>query len=281
MPRSRPAARPRPARAALSAVLAIFALVALPAALPAAADPAMALARTIAERPANEGRVGTMHFTLTNSSGKSRNRTALMVHSDKDETIRIAIYFTAPAMISDTAFLSHDHASGDDENWLFLPATDRVRRLPTSDRAAPFMGTDLSFGDVTDNFKFPLEDWDFALGEGEARDGRELMRLEGTAKTPESAEEMGYSRFSALVDPETAFPVEVNYADLDGEPLKRVEVTALDQIGGAWTALAFSAENLQTGHRTEVSFTDMRYVPDLDDSMFDSATLAYGVPEIG
>lgn len=247
----------------------------------AAADPALDLARAVAERPANEGRVGTMHFTLTNSAGKSRSRTALMIHSDTHETVRIGIYFTAPAMISETAFLSFDHVAAEDENWLYLPATERVRRLPTSERSAAFMGTDLSYGDVKDDFKFPLDDWSFRHSGSETHGGRALERLEGSARSPEHAEEMGYAGFSALIDPVTAFPVLIEYTDTDGEPLKRVEVTELGDVGGAATALAFSAANLQTGHRTEVHFTNMRYVPDLDDSVFDAAALAYGAPEIG
>src|SRR6056297_1102317 len=70
---------------------------------------ALALARAIAERPANEGRVGTMHFKLQNRAGDARQREALMFHSDTEQTIRIAIFFTQPAMISETAFLSFDH----------------------------------------------------------------------------------------------------------------------------------------------------------------------------
>ncbi len=265
----------------LPTLLAGLVLVAALPLGPARADPAQTLAGAVADRPANEGRVGTMHFKLTNSAGKSRDRTALMVHSEADEVVRIAIFFTKPAMIADTAFLSHDRTMGEDENWLYLPATERVRRLPSSERSGAFMGTDLSYGDVKDDFKFPLEDWTFSHGGNETYKGRELVRLEGTAKTAEHADDMGYASFSALIDPGKAFPVLIEYTDSDGDPLKRVEVTEFGEIGGAWTALAFSAENVQTGHRTDVHFTGMRHVPNIDDSVFDADALAYGIPAIG
>ncbi|MEQ8514659.1 MAG: outer membrane lipoprotein-sorting protein, partial [Chromatocurvus sp.] len=234
---------------------------------PAASPEALALAEGIAARPANEGRVGTMHFKLTNSSGSSRSREALMCHSEADEAIRIAIFFTEPAMIRDTAFLSFDHDAREDENWLYLPATQRVRRLPVSDRGDYFMGTDLSYGDIKDDFKFGLEDWVFTDTGEEQVDGIEYRRLEGVAASPDAAAAMGYTRFSELVDAAKGFPVDIVYSDIDKDPVKHIKVHALEQIGGAWTAMAFTVSHLQTGHTTEISFTDMRHRPDLDDSV--------------
>ncbi|MEM5517211.1 outer membrane lipoprotein-sorting protein [Henriciella sp. AS95] len=237
------------------------------------------LAKLVAERAANEGRVGTMHFRLENSSSRVREREALMIHSEKDDTERIAIYFTEPAMIEDTAFLSFNHAAAEDENWLYLPATDRVRRLPASDRGDYFLGTDLTYGDIKDNFKFGLDDWDFAIEAHDAENGS-LPILTGQARTPEIGAEMGYGSFRAGIDLETAFPVWIDYTDTDGEPLKRVEVLEIEIIGGVHTALAFTATNQQTGHSTAVSFTGMHHVPQLDQSIFDPETLAYGIPDV-
>lgn len=263
-----------------------LALMALsPAALadsePASASDPMALAMLVAERPANEGRAGTMHFTLTSSSGRVREREALMVHSDIGETERIAIFFTAPAMIEETAFLSFNHDARDDENWLFLPVTDKVRRLPSSDRGDYFLGTDLTYGDIKDNFKFAPEDWTFGTDGTDTLAGETHPVLTGRSKTPEIGMEMGYSGFRALIDVETGFPVVIDYTDTDGEPLKRVQVLQTGQVGGAQTALHFMAENLQTGHHTEVRFSDMRHVPDLDQSIFDPDAMSYGVPDVG
>lgn len=262
-------------------LLGLFSLVA-PIGMLAQADQAeaLALATMIAERPANEGRAATMHFQLENGSGRVRNRTALMVHSDRDSNERIAIFFTEPAMIEETAFLSFNYSNRDDENWLYLPATERVRRLPMSDRGDYFMGTDLSYGDVKDNFKFTLDDWSFDLDGTEAHNGEVYPVLTGSATSPEIASETGYGSFRALVDTKTAFPVWIEYTDPDGDPLKIVEVPEVEPIGGAQTAMRFTAENLQTGHRTEVHFTEMRYVPELDDTIFSPEALAFGIPNV-
>ena len=238
------------------------------------------LAQAIYDRHASSGRVGMMHFRLTNKRGRTRERIALLAHSDTDELTRIAIFFTSPAAIQNTAFLSHDHDQGDDDSWLYLPATDRVRRLPSSERGDAFMGTDLSYGDIRDNFRFPLEHWQFQAGDQVNHEGQELRILKGEARSEASAREMGYARFEALVDETSLFPVVIEYFDHHDKPLKRVTVSEIGLVGEAWTALAFEVMQHQTGHRTEVFFEDMRYVPDLNEQIFMPAALADGVPRI-
>lgn len=244
----------------------------------AAEDAALTLARAIMERPANEGRVGDMVFDLTTATGASRNRRALMIHSDTEGLTRIGIFFKAPAAIADTAFLSHEPSAGAGENWLYLPATDRVRRLPSSERGSYFMGTDLTYGDIKDNFRFGLEDWDFSGGIADPATG--LLQLHGKARTPDIGKQLGYSRFYAEIDPKTLFPLRVRYEDTAGTLLKEVEILEKEQIGGAWTAMRFQVRNLQSGHTTKVHFENMRHVPSLDDRYLTSAQLARGAPTI-
>ena len=245
-----------------------------------ASNQATQLANLVAERPANEGRVGTMHFHLENSSNHVREREAIMIHSEVESTERIAIFFTEPSMIEETAFMSFNYETVDDENWLYLPATERVRRLPASDRGDYFLGTDLTYGDIKDNFKFGLDDWNFGTEISENEAGETETFLTGQARTPDLGIEMGYASFRARIDEESAFPVWIEYTDTDGDILKRVEVLDIGIVGGAYTALHFTAENLQTGHKTAVKFADMRHVPDLDDSIFDPDTLAFGIPDV-
>lgn len=242
----------------------------------AAADEALELAERVFNRTANEGRVGVMSFRLTNGSGSVRERRALMAHSQVDDFVRVAIFFTAPASIRDTAFLTYSASDRSEENWLFLPATERVRRLPASERGDYFMGTDLTYGDIRDDFKFRLDDWDFSIGGDDPR-GTQLL---GRVKSDQIAREIGYSAFDAIIDNNTLFPIQIEFADREGAPLKRVEILQQEEVGGAWTAMKFSVENIQRNHRTDVSFENMRYVPGLRDEVFNPTSLALGVPAI-
>ncbi|MFN2100024.1 outer membrane lipoprotein-sorting protein [Altererythrobacter sp. MF3-039] len=264
----------------LKSLLAAAALGCIVAPVAAQNDTPGSLAQLVAKRAANEGRVGTMHFALKNKAGKTRSRTAIMVHSDQGSTEKVAIFFTKPTMIADTAFLSYNHVAKDDQNWLFLPATKRVRRLPVSERGDYFMGTDLTYGDLQDNFKFGLDDWTFTEVSKGSIGGKSYPMLKGKARNAKKAAQMGYSSFKALIDKTTGFPVYIEFADKDGDPLKRVRVYDIEKVGGVHTAMRFSAHNIQTGHTTEVHFTGMRYVPGLRQSVFDPNSLADGLPKI-
>lgn len=264
----------------------VFVLTGLPAlAAPVPAEAlkgdGLALARAVAERPTNTARVGRMVFTLTAKSGQARQREALMLHADGEDAIRIAIHFKAPAALANTAFLSHDFRAGTDESWLFLPATERVRRIPSADRGDYFMGTDITYGDIKDDFKFGLEDWQFLRAGERMHEGRSLPVLQGKARTAELAREMGYASFEALIDPVTRFPVWALYRDAEGQDLKRVVVSEQKEIGGAWTAMRFRVEQLQSGHITDIHFEDMRAVASLPAKTFDAALLGAGPPKIG
>ncbi len=239
------------------------------------------LADLIANRTANEARTGRMQFLLTNKRGQERRRTARMFHTDRNDATRVAIYFTAPANLEETAFLSVDAKHDDsDESWLYLPATERVRRLPSSDRGDYFMGTDLTYGDIKDNFKFSPSDWEFENCDQRLMRLPHLPCLQGVAKSNEIIRETGYSRFVAAIDTDTAFPIGIDYFDGQGQPLKQVTVSEQKQIGGAWTAIAFELKNHQSGHTTRIHFEEMRQLNDLSDDVFAADALEYGIPEI-
>lgn len=160
-----------------------------------------AIAKNIADRPNADPRKGTITFVMQDK-GNARTRAARMLRTETDATHRLLLAFDTPASIRGTSFLSYDHkaASKVDETWLYLPATSRTRRVPASDRADSFMGTELSYGDVKDSFIFGLADYTFSSG-GRAANGRYVLK--GEAKSAQIARETGYGGFTAEVDSAT------------------------------------------------------------------------------
>ena len=154
------------------------------------------------------------------------------------------------------------------------------------------MGTDLTYGDIKDNFKFAPEDWRFtectatqlALDSAPVSEAIEraggMQCLAGEAASASIAEEMGYLRFVATIDPITLFPRQVRYFDVHGEPLKDVVIEQQEKIGDAWTAMAFSLNNLKTGHSTRIHLTDMQARDSLPAEVFESGELEFGYPEL-
>ncbi|WP_416907693.1 MAG: outer membrane lipoprotein-sorting protein [Polymorphobacter sp.] len=249
-------------------------------ATPVAAADGLPLARAMAERPDNVARTGLMRFRLVNKRGSERLREAIVVHGEDKAATRTLIHFNRPAGISGTAFLTEDRKAGADEAWLFLPATDRVRRLPASDRGDSFLGTDLSYGDIRDNFRFPLEDWAFQEGARKSHRGKPHRTLSGKAVSADAAKEMGYGSFEALVDPDTLLPMRIDFTDPEGAARKRVEVIEAGQVDGVWTALRFTMTDARSGHMTEVTLEGLRALAALPARVFEADRLADGPPRL-
>ena len=229
------------------------------------------IARSIAERPNADPRKGTITFAMQDK-GRVRTRAARMLRTETGATHRLLLAFETPASIRGTTFLSYDHkaASKVDETWLYLPATSRTRRVPASDRADSFMGTELSYGDVKDSFIFGLADWNFTAG-GRADNGRYILK--GAAKSAQIAREIGYGGFTAQVDPATWFPRTITFTDPAGKRLKTISVRKLEKVGASLTATDFTVTNHVTGRATVVTVSGLAKATGADDALFDPARL--------
>ena len=92
----------------------------------------------------------TMTMTLFDQYGNStsrkiRNRTL----EGTDEGDLSLVIFDTPADVKGTAFLSHTKKSGSDDQWLYLPALKRVKRIASSNQAGPFMGSEFAYEDIS------------------------------------------------------------------------------------------------------------------------------------
>ena len=109
---------------------------------------------------------------LIDRRGKERTRETFGYRRYFGDEKRSVIYYLSPANIKDTGFLTFDYAdpSKDDDQWLYLPATRKSRRISSSDRGDAFLGTDLSYEDMKKETKVSEEDYTFkTVGEEEGR----------------------------------------------------------------------------------------------------------------
>lgn len=245
-----------------------FAFLSLALATPAhAALDGPSLAKKVAERKSDDARTGTVTFAIQSAKGQQRERQARMAVMETTGAHRMVLSFDKPTNIRETAFLSYDHKNPAtaDETWLFLPSTGRTRRVPASDQSDSFMGTELSFGDVKDSFKFGLGDYRFSSG-GTTADGR--LILKGMAVSAATAKSLGYAGFTAEIDPKTWFPRLIRFEDPSGKNLKTIAVTGLQRVGGTLVATKFTVKNHLTGRSTGVTVSNLRASNGLSGNLF-------------
>ncbi len=240
---------------------------------------ALDVARQVEARNDGESVRRVIDITLTNQRGRERQRTALVLRVEDDEARRSRITYLAPKSVRNMSFLSHDYTeqSRSDARWLYLPATQKVRRIPSSDRGAQFLGTDFSYEDVKSELKFDVDDFRFAFAASpQPCHGR--YRIVGTPVDQSLAKELGYSSFEALIDAHTWMPVEIRFTDLKSRPLKQITVVGVTEIDGILTATDIIASNHQTGHETRFRYRDIDFSTTLSASLFDQKLLTRELP---
>ncbi len=225
-------------------------------------------------------RFSKVSMILTDRRGKERVREAVVYRKYFGEEKRTVLYYLAPRNVRDTAFLTYDYPSFkvDDDQWLYLPALRKSRRISASDRGDYFLGTDLTYEDMKKEGKFDLNDYFFKTKGYEEFSGKRMLVLESTPKSDEIAQELGYGKVEAWVDPENWIIMKAQYSDTHLHPLKTMELDDIRQVDGIWTRHYLKIKNHKTGHLTQWRISDADYVSPINDSLFNRNSLKRGAP---
>jgi len=194
-------------------------------------------------------------FRLTNAEGKTREQLASTITRQTGAggagTARLA-RFASPSDVKGTAVLTVEQSARDDDIWLFLPALGKVRRLQADNKRDAYMGTDLSYGDV---IGYAPQEWSHRIAGSATVDGVPCWIVESLPRTPSVAATSGYSRRVNWIRSDNAVMVRADLFDARGTVVKRIQqraITRVSQTPARWQAMQISAENLRTGHRTDV-----------------------------
>lgn len=227
----------------------------------------------------DDGAFVTRNLTmeLINKNGSTRIRETVGYRRYYGEEKRTVIFFTDPANIKGTGFLTYDYPKPKtDDQWLYLPALRKVRRISESDRGDYFLGTDFSYEEIKKETKVEIDDYVQTAAGFETVDGHLTYVVDSAPINDTIAEELGYSRILSRIDPAIWMARKVEFWDLKGAPLKTIYTEDIRQIDGIWTAHRLRAENHKTGHKTTFTFTDVDYATDVPDRVFEQAALRRG-----
>ncbi|GAV21216.1 hypothetical protein MMIC_P2196 [Mariprofundus micogutta] len=217
-----------------------------------------------------------MKQRLIDRRGNVREREMISFRKDYAKDSKSITYFLAPSNVRDTALLTWDYdgIAKDDDQWLYLPALKKVRRISSSDRGDYFMGTDFTFEDIKQTPE--LEDYNWTLIGSEVLDGHNVWVVEGEPKTDGLKKNLGYSNARYYIRKDINMYIRVDFWDRKGKELKRLVSEEIKQIDGVWTAMRGTMTNIQSGHRTELSFSEHRYNTGLTDRTFSERMLKRG-----
>ena len=222
-------------------------------------------------------------MTMTDKRGKVRVRETLAYRKYYGDEKRTILFYKKPTNVKGTSFLTYDYpvANKDDDQWLYLPALRKVRRISASDRGDYFLGTDFTYEDIKLEGKLDVEDLNFATVKTEkltTPDNQTLdtVVIRATAKTNEIAKELGYSHSQFWVDQANSVIVKQQFWDTKGKLLKTLVVSDISEVDGIITRHKMDIENHKTGHFTNFVFHQVDYKAPVKDSLFSKRAMKQG-----
>jgi len=219
-----------------------------------------------------------MDMKMTDRRGKVRTRSTLGFRKYYGAEKRTVLFYLQPKNIKDTAFLTYDYHHKDDDQWLYLPALRKARRISASDRGDYFLGTDFTYEDIKKEGKVETRDYQFTtLGE-EVVDGKTTYRVEGIPVDKKTAKELGYGKVQWWVDPSNWVVLKAKYWDIKLNELKSSTMSDVRLVDGIWTRHKMLVKNQKTGHSTEFTFSMVDYKTAVKDKLFSRQSITRGVP---
>lgn len=196
----------------------------------------------------------SMEMVLRNKYGEeTERRMRSRTLEQKDDGDKSLIIFDNPRDVKGTAFLSFTHKSGPDDQWLYLPALKRVKRISSSNKSGPFMGSEFAFEDLSSQ---EVEKYTYKYLRDDSLDGRDHFVVERIPVDLKS----GYSRQEVWFDKEEYRVWKIDFYDRKGDLLKTLSASDykkfLDQY---WRVGKFVMVNHQTGKSTALKFDDWEF----------------------
>ncbi len=210
----------------------------------------------------------SLRMELTNRQGQSSARTlsikTLEVPGDGDKSLTL---FHEPKDVKGTAFLSYSHALVPDQQWLYLPALKRVKRISSSNKSGPFLGSQLSFEDIA---SFEVDKYQYELLREEQWNDEAYYVVKYVPQYKHS----GYKYEEVWVNKSEYRIDKTVYFDRKGALLKTFTISDWDKyLDKYWRAGLFEVVNHQNGKTTKIYWEDYAFQTGVSDSDFNQNSL--------
>ncbi|RVU32805.1 MULTISPECIES: outer membrane lipoprotein-sorting protein [Neptunomonas] len=209
-----------------------------------------------------------MLMVLRNSQGEESIREirlkSLEVDNDGDKSLSI---FDKPLDVKGTAFLSFSHPVGADDQWLYLPALKRVKRIASRNKSGPFMGSEFSYEDLA---SFEIEKYTYKYIKDEACGDDTCFVVEQYPVDKYS----GYTRRVVWIDQSEYRLQKAVFYDRKDALLKTLTYHDYQQyLDKYWRADLMKMVNHQTNKSTDLKWNNYQFKTGLSDSDFNKNTL--------
>ena len=251
--------------------LLLAALLAFPAFNASAETPeekGLAIVRDAEKRGENFGDLrAEAEMVIRNGRGGEARRVLKIALLDlPGSASRSLTVVDAPKDVKGTALLTHTAADASDQQWLYLPTAARTKRIASSGRSGPFMGSEFSFDDFSAQ---TVERYRFKWLRAEACPApladEKCDVIERVPKETGS----GYARQEVWMDQSQRRLRKADYYDAQNQRIKTLVAEGYKQYEGKfWRADALTMTNARSGASTVLRWSNIRFKSGLTEADF-------------
>jgi outer membrane lipoprotein-sorting protein len=197
-------------------------------------------------------REATLKMQLIDKAGNTKNRKLTILQKGPEKRL---IRFNAPADVKGVGFLVLE----DDLMYLYMPAFAKVRRIASHVKNENFMGTDLTYDDMSqsdyvENYTPVLKD---------ETNQHYILDL-----TPKPESEIEYSKLIMWANKQSMLPDTIEFYDRSNRLLKTMIQTETKQIDGYWTPQHIEMTDVQDQHKTIMELVNVKHNQGIPDKRF-------------
>jgi RPA family protein len=254
----------------LAITLLLLGLLGLPS--PAAAQPGVEVMTKQRELQKVKDEEERQTLKLVSRSGATKERKLVRwVLTGTGDLDKILVRFQAPRDVENTGLLTWEAKDGNDDQWLYLPAVRKPKRIAASGKKNRFMGTDFAYEDLRPE---AVSVHRYQVAGSETVDGADCWVIEATPATERQAGDSGYSKRRLWVRKDHHLTVKREYFDRQGK-LEKVEThrKLVNVAGTVWRANEIEMHDVQQGTRTLVTVESRSVNRGLKDDFFTETEL--------
>jgi len=231
-------------------------------------------------RDTGDRSITEMEMILIDKKGNKRVRKLKTFGLEKGKDSLSLMFFLSPADVRNTGFLTfdYDESGKDDDQWLFLPALRKTKRITAGDKSGSFMGSDLNYSDMTSP---DLNLYEYTLMKETEVNGQKVWQIKSVPKTKAEAEKSGYSKSVVFIRQD-------NYVMIRGvrwvhkkKRNKYLDVRKLEKIDGIWVSTELhvtTKSGKKTLHKTILKQKNVHFNQDeVNEDLFSIRRLEKGL----
>ncbi len=219
----------------------------------------------------------TVKMILQETGKEPRERQYEYVGQQNDDVgDRARVHFLAPANIRGTALLTAEQRKkgkriADDDQWLYLSAFKKTRRVGAAELGDRFMASDIFYEDAK---RRNVDDYSYKLLRSEPVDGQDCFVIEAAPSDARVKASSPYGKSEIWVRKDIMFIVKMRHFDRELRPLKEMEYKALKAIKGkVYRANQLILTDVRRKHRTTLVVANRRLEAKLAAETFSPTTL--------